>query len=134
MAKGAIDAIPDGPPSDPERYRRQAAAQLADLAARRPPRIPEPDPGEALEPEGGDPLVLVNPDCSLVVRIVRVGGRALDDDNLVAGCKELRDALAAALGRRGDSAADGLAWEYAQEPGEVGTRVEVWENEKAAPE
>lgn len=69
--------------------------------------------------------MLVDPGGQVLVRIVRVGGRAMDDDNLAAGYKPLRDCIAAALGRPGDSERDGMAWEYAQEPGEIGTRVEV---------
>lgn len=110
----------------PERYQVQIRRQLAAVAPGRPPSQPEPDEGSALGGQGEDALMLVNPDCPLLVRIVRVGGRPMDDDNLAAGCKELRDAIAAALGRRGDSQADGLTWEYAQEPGEVGTRIELY--------
>lgn len=59
----------------------------------------------------------------------------MDDDNIVAGCKELRDAIAAALGRTGDADRDGLIWEYRQEQGQPGTRVEFYElTEKAAGE
>jgi hypothetical protein len=73
------------------------------------------------------PAMLGDPGGTLLVRIVRVGGRMLDSDNLPAGYKALRDAIAAAVGRRGDSEADGFTWEYTQEPGERGTRVEIYE-------
>jgi hypothetical protein len=97
------------------------------LAARRPSPVAEPDPGETLEHQSRLPLLLVDPDRPILVRVVRVGGRPLDDDNLAGGCKELRDSVASALGRRGDSQADGLFWQYAQEPGELGTRIEFTE-------
>ena len=101
----------------PPAYQAQARAQLEAAAPRCPHPVPERDPRPTLEPEGQDPLLLVDPARTLLVRIVRIGGRRMDDDNLTGGCKELRDAIAAALGRRGDSEADGFAWEYAQEPG-----------------
>ena len=126
-----------GPPSDPERYQRQIRAQLArhapssaaagPLVARCPSPVAEPDPGATLDHQSRLPFLLVDPDRPLLVRIVRVGGRPLDDDNLAGGCKELRDSVAAALGRRGDSQAEGLFWQYAQEPGELGTRIEITE-------
>ena len=110
----------------PARYQAQARAQLDALAAGRHPPQPEHDAGTPLERETPDPVLLVHPDRALRVRVVRVGGRSLDDDNLAGGCKELRDAIAAALGRRGDSQADGFLWEYRQEPGPPGTRIEIW--------
>ena len=109
----------------PEYYREQARAQLAATPAVRTDTEPEPDEGAALGRQGGDPLVLVDPARPLLVRIVRVGGRRMDDDNLAGGCKELRDAIASALGRRGDSEADGLFWEYDQEAGDEAVRVEI---------
>ena len=110
----------------PEHYRAQAVAQLDAMAARRTPTITQPDTRLSLVPQARYPPLLDNPPGTLSVRIVRVGGRPLDDDNLAGGCKELRDAIAAALGRRGDSKADGLHWEYRQEPGtEPGTRIEI---------
>ena len=36
---------------------------------------------------------------------------------ITGGCKELRDAIAAAFGRKGDSDGDGFEWEYAQRDG-----------------
>lgn len=51
----------------------------------------------------------------LLVRITRIyAGRGYDDDNFSGGCKQLRDAIAAALSRKGDSEKDGLRWEYRQ--------------------
>lgn len=111
----------------PDFYQAQVRAQLDALAARCAPAQPQQDAGVSLESQARYPALLAHPAGSLSVRIIRIGGRALDDDNLAAGCKELRDAVAAALGRHGDSERDGLAWEYVQEPGEIGTRIEITE-------
>ena len=53
----------------------------------------------------------------LHIVITRHGGRKLDTDNLSGGSKQLRDAIAEVLGRKGDSEEDGLTWEYQQVPG-----------------
>lgn len=51
----------------------------------------------------------------LLVRITRhYIGKRYDDDNFSGGCKQLRDAIAAALSRKGDSEQDGMFWEYRQ--------------------
>lgn len=50
----------------------------------------------------------------VLVRIERHSSRELDSDNFIAGCKELRDAIAEALGRSGDSEKDEIEFEYAQ--------------------
>ena len=55
----------------------------------------------------------------VLVRITRFCPCKLDDDNLSGGCKQLRDAIAEALGFPGDSAEDGMRWEYRQEPGQA---------------
>jgi len=72
---------------------------------------------------------LVQLDCSLLVRITRrYAGREYDDDNLISGCKELRDAIALAFGRKGDSRKDGFEWEYRQEKWpQDETIIEVYE-------
>ena len=51
---------------------------------------------------------------NLCVTIERHSPRLLDDDNFIGGCKQLRDAIAEVLGRKGDSEADGLKFEYLQ--------------------
>ena len=51
---------------------------------------------------------------SLCITIERHSPRLLDDDNFIGGCKQLRDAIAEVLGRKGDSEADGLKFEYLQ--------------------
>lgn len=52
-------------------------------------------------------------------------GRPLDDDNLRAGCKALRDAIAAWLGL--DDNEQFIAWEYSQHEtrGREGTGVKI---------
>jgi hypothetical protein len=109
---------------DLEEYRRRTG--LGILAAGGTPRQPEPVSAPALEREDRPAALLADPAGTIAVRLVRVGGRRMDSDNLAAGYKALRDAVAAAFGRSSDSEADGWRWEYAQEPGEVGTRIEIW--------
>ena len=71
----------------------------------------------ALGGEGAAAQGLVDIAGPLLVRITRVyAGRCYDDDNFSGGCKQLRDAIAAALSRKGDSEEDGLRWEYRQIP------------------
>lgn len=48
----------------------------------------------------------------LVITITRVGGRKLDDDNLISGCKALRDGIADWLFI--DDGSDKLTWRYEQ--------------------
>lgn len=109
----------------PPRYQAQARAQLEPLAARRSPDQCEPKFPPALEHQDRTAALLADPGGTLLVRIIRVGGRTMDSDNVPAGYKALRDAVAAAFGRQSDSETDGWRWEYDQEPGEIGTRVEV---------
>ena len=64
---------------------------------------------------------------NLLVRITRhANSSGLDDDNLTGGCKELRDALAEALGRAGDSVKDGLRFEYCQAKGNAAMIIEIF--------
>ena len=91
----------------------------------------ERDKRSALECPAQGPPGMVNLPGPLTVRIIRHCGvreRDYDDDNMSGGCKELRDAIAAALGRRGDSAQDELAFEYEQRRGKAGeamTEIEI---------
>ena len=48
------------------------------------------------------------------ITLTRLGGRQMDDDNLVAAFKALRDGIAARLGL--DDADPRLRWRYEQEP------------------
>ena len=99
----------------PERYQQQVRAQLAPNPARRPDAIPERDKPLALVNPGKTTESMVHSDRPLLVRITRFGDRRkLDDDNLAGGAKELRDAIADAFGRTGDSAKEGFTWEYEQ--------------------
>jgi len=113
----------------PPAYQDQVRAQLDALATLRSPRQCQPDGARALEQKDRNADLLEDPAGTLHIRIVRVGGRTMDSDNLPSGYKALRDAIAAAFGRRGDSEGDGWIWEYAQEPGEIGTRIEIYTEE-----
>lgn len=62
-----------------------------------------------------------------VVRLVRLSAGTLDDDNLRAALKAVRDGVAVRLGV--DDADPRVAWEYAQERakrGEQAVRIEIW--------
>lgn len=50
----------------------------------------------------------------LCIVIERHSTRLLDDDNAIGGAKQMRDAIADLLGRKGDSEQDGLIFEYIQ--------------------
>jgi len=64
---------------------------------------------------------------NLLVKITRqANSSGLDDDNLAGGCKELRDAIAEALGRSGDSTKDGLRFEYSQSKGNAAMIIELF--------
>ena len=69
---------------------------------------------------------MVNIAGPLFVRITRVGKRKLDCDNFSGGAKQLRDAIASMLGRKGDSEEDGFKWEYVQKKGEAETIIEIF--------
>jgi hypothetical protein len=61
-----------------------------------------------------------------VVTIIRLGYKEFDDDNLSAGCKPLRDAIAATLGV--DDGDKRIWWRYAQAlitDGRTGTIVKI---------
>jgi hypothetical protein len=57
------------------------------------------------------------PPLPVVVTLTRIGARDLDDDNLAAGFKSVRDEVAAWLGC-GDSKRDPITWVYEQRRGE----------------
>lgn len=66
------------------------------------------------------------------VRLVRLGARALDTDNLAGALKAVRDAVAAWLGV--DDGPGGLVWEVDQEPhkrhrNQPGVRIELYRKE-----
>lgn len=56
------------------------------------------------------------PPLPVVVTLTRIGVRDLDDDNLAAGFKSVRDEVAAWLGC-GDGKKDPVTWVYEQERG-----------------
>jgi len=87
---------------------------------------PERHQRHPLEPAPPHKETLVDVPGPCLVRITRVGHRRYDHDNLSGGCKELRDAIAAALGKPGDSEEAGMHWEYAQRTGSPETIVEVF--------
>lgn len=61
-----------------------------------------------------------------VVRLTRLGGRALDSDNLAGAFKAVRDELARIVGT--DDRSPLYSWQYEQRPGgPVGIRVEIQE-------
>jgi len=71
------------------------------------------------------------PSLPVVVTLTRSGARLLDDDNLAAAFKSVRDEVAKALGC-GDSAKDPILWRYAQCKGAyaVAIMIEPWRVEE----
>ena len=59
----------------------------------------------------------------MVVKITRLGPRRLDDDNLAACCKYVRDAIAAKVGV--DDGDARYTWVYEQRIGPYGVEVEM---------
>ena len=88
-------------------------AAIARDARAKPQRDRRDAPRETREPVRSV-VVIAGPLHVRITRRVPHSGR-LDDDNLSGGAKQLRDAIAAFLGRKGDSEKDGLTWEYRQE-------------------
>ena len=81
---------------------------------------------KALDVENETSTSMVDITGPVIVRLTRCGKRKYDDDNYIAGNKALRDAIASALGRKGDSEEDGMYWEYRQEIGQPATVVEIF--------
>lgn len=79
-----------------------------DLGAGQDPK-PQPHPLPALDQKS---QVQRGSSLGLVVSLVCFRSKLVDFDNLVAGCKPLRDAVAATLGL--DDADPRLEWEYHQ--------------------
>ena len=59
----------------------------------------------------------------LIIIITKIGPRRLDDDNLAAACKYVRDQIAAAVGV--DDGSDQYTWKYEQRTGQYGVDVEI---------
>ena len=115
----------------PEHIKKQIRKHLNENKnknARSADTKPKRSGRETLVVEGKTPTSLVNLTGEVIVRITRVSPRRLDDDNLSGGCKQLRDAIASLLGRKGDSEKDGLRWIYEQEKGKAETIIEIMEN------
>lgn len=63
------------------------------------------------------------PPTPLLVTITRVGPTTLDDDNLAAACKYVRDQIAAEVGV--DDGSPLYTWRYEQRKGKYGVDVEI---------
>ena len=59
----------------------------------------------------------------IVVKIVRIGKRKLDTDNLAGSAKHVRDAIAKELGI--DDGDDRIRWHCAQSIGDYGVRISI---------
>lgn len=65
------------------------------------------------------------------VTITRVGPRKLDDDNLAAACKAVRDEIAAFVGV--DDGSDLYSWVYRQRKGVYSVEVEITSADRELP-
>ena len=63
------------------------------------------------------------PAMPVCVRLVRIGRRMLDSDNLAGSAKAVRDGIADVYGV--DDGSGLYRWEYAQEVGDYGVRIEI---------
>ena len=61
----------------------------------------------------------------VVVRLIRIGKRYLDGDNIQNACAAVRDQVAVMLGVSDAWKDKRACWEYDQELGEYGVRVEI---------
>ena len=108
------------------RFKEIVDAALARDGDPQPKRSGQTSP----RPKRNPLATLVHIACPVRVRIIRrvPHKRRLDCDNLSGGCKQLRDAIATAMGRKGDSEEDGMFWEYEQETGceDYETVIEVY--------
>jgi len=113
----------------PENYRKQAEEKLG-VDSRAALRRLEQKRGKraALGGKGEDANGMVDLPGPLhvkIIRRVRDQRSILDDDNFSGGCKELRDAVAAAFGLKGDSEKDGITFEYIQEVHGEATEIQI---------
>lgn len=102
------------------------------LPAYVPAAKPQRNHQTALEPVATLKGSLLTPYEACRVVITRGYGPAgpLDLDNLVGGCKILRDQITEQILRRSsDAEKDGILWEYRQEPGR-GVKIEIFRQEK----
>jgi len=63
------------------------------------------------------------PPLPLIITITRIGKRKMDDDNLAAACKYVRDQIAAIIGT--DDGSPLYTWQYQQRIGKYGVDVEI---------
>jgi hypothetical protein len=75
---------------------------------------PQQSQPDALDAKSQVTEALGNYSGRLRIVIERHSNRMLDDDNAIGGAKQLRDAIAHLLDRKGDSEQDGLTFEYIQ--------------------
>jgi hypothetical protein len=113
--------------SDVRKLPAWAQAQINAQLAGNPNPQPQRPELEALVRKAPPQTSLVNIPGKVLVRITRVSPRRLDDDNLSGGCKELRDAIAAMLGRKDDSENSNLGFFYSQRIGTPETKIEIME-------
>lgn len=104
------------------KFKACVDAALAKNTASEPKRIKQSD----METATLHTRCLVDIDCAVLIRITRSGARPYDVDNFEGGCKALVDAICSAIGKRGDSAKDGVQISYSQVIGPPGTRIEVF--------
>lgn len=67
-----------------------------------------------------------------VVRLVRIGPKPLDDDNLAGACKNIRDGIADRLGVEDNDPR--VSWQYGQERGKPALRIEISVSNMTCPE
>jgi hypothetical protein len=89
---------------------------------------PQSDPGPALDsqpPAQAESPCRLGQGCRWHVCLIVFRRRIIDQDNLIGGCKALRDAVAQWLGC--DDAERFVNWEYSQQrtKGQVGTVVKI---------
>lgn len=82
--------------------------------SRRGDSEPERSEQKALVDKGALAEALPESSGRFDITIERHGPGTLDDDNLCGGSKQLRDAIAELLGKRGDGKSDGLEFHYLQ--------------------
>jgi len=112
---------------------RRFNANVKDQLARAEDTEQKRDGFASLVKEGKDPEGMVDIPSPLHVRIIRnVPDRRhfQDDDNQSGGAKQLRDAIASFLCRKGDSEEDGLTWEYITKIGPFSVEIEVHERKE----
>jgi len=109
---------------------KHAQDQIKDQLAEHTNTVEERYKQQALVVPAQAPSGMVDITGPVLVRITRVGRRRLDSDNFSGGAKQLRDAIASVLGRKGDSEADEMYWDYKQKKGPPETIIEIFQKGK----